>query len=82
MPKNQSKQEAQPQFFTPKMNEAEEIKTLISWEAPSRPFKKKDRSYYTTIAILVILLVLISFLFREFLLKGLQLGRIFTFGTF
>lgn len=59
------------------MMEAEEIKTLLSWEAPSRPFRKKDRSYYTTIAILVILLVLISFLAREFLLVGVILALAF-----
>ena len=56
------------EFFTPKMGEAEEIKTLLSWEAPARPFRKKDRSYYTTLAIIVVLLVLILLLAREFLL--------------
>lgn len=65
------------EVFTPKMMEAEEIKTLLSWEAPSRPFRKKDRSYYTTIAILVILLVLIAFLAREFLLVGVILALAF-----
>ena len=45
-----------------------EVKTLIEWEAPSRPFRKKDRSYYTTIGIIVALLVLIALLAREFLL--------------
>ena len=59
------------------MNEAEEIRTLLSWEAPSRPFRKKDRSYYTTIAILVILLVLIAFLMREFLLIAVLLSLAF-----
>ena len=63
--------------LTPKMMEAEEIKTLLSWEAPYRPFRKKDRSYYTTIAILVILVCLIAFLFREFLLIGVLLALAF-----
>ncbi|MDD5147449.1 MAG: hypothetical protein PHV63_02805 [Candidatus Daviesbacteria bacterium] len=66
--KDQSEQAAGPEFFTPKMMEAEEIKTLLSWKAPARPFRKKDRSYYTTLAIIVILLVLILFLAKEFLL--------------
>ncbi len=69
MPKEEKAQEER-EYFTPKMMEAEEIKTFISWEAPARPFKKKDRSYYTTIAILAILLILIAFLAREFLLIG------------
>lgn len=79
MPKdNPQPQEAvEREFFTPKMMEAEEIKTLLSWEAPSRPFRKKDRSYYTTIAILAILLVLIAFLAREFLLIGVILSFAF-----
>ncbi len=76
-PKRNQLTEARGEFFTPKMMEAEEIKTLLSWEAPSRPFRKKDRSYYTTIAILVILLVLIAFLAREFLLIGVILSFAF-----
>ncbi|MBI2019491.1 hypothetical protein HYS95_02380 [Candidatus Daviesbacteria bacterium] len=70
-------QEMGPEFFTPKMMEAEEIKTLLEWEAPARPFRKKDRSYYTTIAVLVILLVLIAFLIQEFLLVGVILAFAF-----
>ncbi len=31
------------------------LRTLIEWKALSRPFKKRDRSFYTTVAILVIL---------------------------
>lgn len=71
------KQPAEEQWFTPKMGEAEEIKTLLSWEAPARPFRKKDRSYYTTLAIIVILLVLILFLAREFLLIATILSLAF-----
>ena len=63
--------------LTPKMMEAEEIRTLLSWEAPARPFRKKDRSYYTTIAILVILLILIAFLMKEFLLIAVLLALAF-----
>lgn len=61
-------------FFTPKISETVEIKTLHSWEAAARPFKKRDRSYYTTIAILVILVGTIAFLAREFLLIGVVLA--------
>lgn len=72
-----AKKTPETQVFTPKMSEAEEIKTFLSWEAPSRPFRKKDRSYYTTIAILVALLMLITFLMREFLLMGVLLALAF-----
>src|SRR5688572_19928345 len=64
-------------FLTPKMMEAEEIKTLFSWEAPSRPFRKKGRSYYTTLAIIVTLLTLILLLAREFLLIATLLSLTF-----
>lgn len=62
------------QVFTPKMMEAGEIKTLLEWEASSRPFRPKDRSYYTTVAILVFLLGLIAFFAQEFLLIGVLLS--------
>jgi|SRR3989344_84062 len=63
--------------FTPKMGEAGEIRTLLEWEAFARPFRKKDRSYYTTIAIIVILLCLILLLAREFLLIATILSLAF-----
>ena len=50
------------------------IKTLLFWRAPSRPFRKKDRSYYTTIAILLILISLIALLAGEKLLIGVLLA--------
>ncbi|MBU1031476.1 hypothetical protein KKE03_00940 [Patescibacteria group bacterium] len=77
--KNESEQPPQDEreFFTPKMMETEEIKTLLSWEAPARPFRKKDRSYYTTVAILAVLLILIAFLAHEFLLIGVILSFAF-----
>lgn len=77
-PHRKEEQEQEPQFFTPKMMEAEEIKTLLSWEAPARPFRKKERSYYTTIAILAILITLIVFFWlQDFLLIGVILALAF-----
>src|SRR3989344_950540 len=75
--KNQPNQSAESGFLTPKIMEAGEVRTLFSWEAPSRPFRKKDRSYYTTLAIIVILLVLILFLAKEFLLIATLLSLAF-----
>lgn len=57
--------------------EKDPVKTLLTWKAPSRPFRKKDRSYYTTIAIIVVLLVLILILAREFLLIGVIMALAF-----
>lgn len=53
------------------------IKTYFSWKALSRPFRKKDRSYFTTIATIVVLLILISILAQEFLLVGVLLTLAF-----
>ncbi len=50
------------------------LKTLLFWKAPARPYRKKDRSYYTTIAILLILISLIAFLAGEKLLIGVLLA--------
>ena len=76
-PKNPPEENLGHEFFTPKMMETEEIETLLSWEAPSRPFRKKNRSYYTTLAIIVILLVLILLLAKEFLLIATLLSLAF-----
>ncbi len=46
------------------------VRTLISWTAPARPFRKKDRSYYTTVVILIVLVSLIAFLAGEKMLIG------------
>lgn len=47
-------------------DQAEE-RQLYTWEAASRPFKKRDREYYTTIAIIVFLVSLILFFAGQFL---------------
>lgn len=50
------------------------IRTLLSWKAPARPYRKKDRSYYTTVGILLILVCLIAFFIGERLLIGAVLA--------
>lgn len=41
--------------------------SLIEWQAPSRPFKTRNRQYYTTIGIIVFLICLILFFAGQFL---------------
>lgn len=78
MPKFFEKEEVQHTENTPdEEKNLDPVRTLLSWVAPSRPFRKKDRSYYTTIAIIVIILILISLLAREIILIGVLLA--FTF---
>ncbi len=43
---------------------------LLEWEAPERPFKKRDESWFTTVAVLVVLVSFVALFLREFLLLG------------
>lgn len=72
MPDKKKTEDLQPQI-----TEAGEAKTLLEWKAESRPYRKKDRSYYTTVAIIVILLILIAILAHEFLVIGVLLSFMF-----
>src|SRR5688572_8191789 len=40
---------------------------VLEWDAPNRPFKKRNRQYYTTVAIIVFLISLILFFAGQFL---------------
>src|SRR5579872_2116814 len=53
------------------------VRTLITWTAPARPFRKKDRSFYTTAAILVILISMIALLAGEMILIGALFAFLF-----
>lgn len=53
------------------------VKTLLSWRAPERPFRKKTKSYYTTVGILILLISLIALLAGEKLLIGALLAFAF-----
>lgn len=63
--------------LAPKISEAGEVKTLLTWHGPSRPFRQKGHLYYRTVAILAVLLILIALLAHEFLLVGTILAFIF-----
>jgi hypothetical protein len=45
-----------------------EEKLLYAWKAPIRPFKKRERDYYTTIASIAFLIIVILFFLKEILL--------------
>lgn len=54
-----------------------ELKTLLVWKAPVRPFKKRDREYYTTIAAIVFLLAVILLFLKEWLLIAVMVALMF-----
>jgi len=43
-----------------------EVKTLLAWEGPGRPFKKRTRSYYATILIILFFIEVLLFLFSDY----------------
>lgn len=53
------------------------VRTLLTWKAPMRPFRKKDVSFYRTVIILVALISLIALLLGQLLLIGVLLAVTF-----
>ncbi len=45
-----------------------DVKTLISWSAPGRPFRKKGKEFFYTGLLIVFLIEVILFIFSEYLL--------------
>jgi len=39
----------------------------LSWKAPSRPFKKRDKDYYLTVGAIIFLLITILFFIKEWM---------------
>jgi len=65
-----------PQLRPPELQpQPEEL--LVEWTAPVRPFKKRNRQYYVTIAALVLLVSLILFLAGQFLFIAVVLAFAF-----
>lgn len=59
------------------VNQPEPEETLLSWRSPVRLYKKRDREYFTTIGVIVILLSVILLFAKEFLLVGVILALAF-----
>lgn len=51
-------------------SEKKERVKKLAWGSPARPFKPRDKKYFTTIAVVVLVLGLILLMVREFLLIG------------
>jgi hypothetical protein len=43
-----------------------DIKTLLSWSAPGRPFKKKTRQFFLSVILLLLFFEVILFLFSQY----------------
>ena len=52
-------------------------KTVLTWQAPSRPYKKRNKEYYTTIASIVFLVAVILLFLKEWLLIAVIISLAF-----
>jgi len=60
-----------------KIKKPVEVRSLLKWQAAVRPFKKRDRDYYTTIAAIVFLLAVILLFLKEWLLIAVMVALMF-----
>lgn len=56
-----------------------QVKTLLTWKAPARVFKKRDREFWTTVFSIAFLLAIILFFVKEWLLIAVIIGLIFVY---
>lgn len=62
-----SNQQFQEQVYYPETNRPLPEQVVYEWSAPARPFKKRNRQYYITIALIVFLVSMILFFAGQFL---------------
>lgn len=43
-----------------------DVRTLLSWHAPGRPFRKKSKEYFLSSAMILILVEIVLFLFSQY----------------
>lgn len=56
-----------------------EMKVLLSWKAPIRVFKRRDREFWTTVGSIVFLLAIILFFIKEWLLIATIIALVFVY---
>jgi len=58
---------------------SKELKVLYTWRAPARPFKRRDKEFWTTIIAIVILVGLILFFVKEWFLIATIISLTFVY---
>src|SRR3989344_7347834 len=53
------------------------VKTLLSWSAPGRPFKKRGKQFYMTAILIAFLVEVILFLFSQYTLMLVVVSLVF-----
>ena len=54
-----------------------EVKTLLSWNAPGRPFRERGKEFYKNALIILLPIIIILFLFKEFFLILVVIAFVF-----
>lgn len=54
-----------------------EIKTILEWSAPGRPFRRRGKQYYLTSLLIVLLIEIILFLFSQYMLMLVAVSLLF-----
>jgi len=60
-----------------KHKDLHEVKTLLSWTSPGRPFRKRSKQYYLTSILIMFLVEIILFLFSQYMLMVVVLSLVF-----
>lgn len=72
---NLPKTESQPVEVLP----VRQLKILFSWKAPIRPFKRRDKDFWTTVVAIIFLLSLILFFVKEWMLIAAIISLAFVY---
>lgn len=54
-----------------------QLRTLLSWSAPGRPFERKTKQYFLNMILIVLLIQVILFLFSQYALMVLVAALVF-----
>lgn len=54
-----------------------EVKTLFTWTAPGRPFRKRGKEYYMSSLLIMLFVLIILFLFSQYTLMFLVVSLVF-----
>ena len=74
---NPTSQSKESDYAYPNQNNYHQVRTLLSWSAPGRPFKKKQKEYFITSLLIVLFVEVILFLFSQYLLMVVVLSLTF-----
>lgn len=61
----------------PEMDNVHNVRTILAWKAPGRPFRKRGKDFYLSSLLIMLLVQVILFLFGQYLLMLVVLSLVF-----